>query len=401
VRIRTTVTLLLLILLVSPAAARDWLVPGEVATIAAAMDSATAGDAVIVACGTYEEHSISVASGITLRSETGLPNCVTIDAGQAGRNLVCDKVDENTVIIGFTLVGGHGDDGGALYCQSGNGPRVEFCVFDGAVSASGGGAVYCFGVANMIMLDCRFQGNEVQQGNGGAVYAHASTTTFTNCQFIGNTAQGDGGGMIVVEGSFTLNSCTFEQNNAGNYGGGLLTDTAAGGMADCQVIDNIAGVSGGGGSFGWAEVSLFGSTFSGNEAVGSGGGGMRTQGYSTITATECTFSGNSATSGAGIKAGSDLTLIDCYVNANAASSGAGAVSLFGDLHLEAENVDFLNNSAPDNAGGFIPENSTAYLRCCEVVEEDWRFWSAITLNNEGCDVADETTNWGSVKAAYR
>lgn len=76
-----TVLSCVLFLALSPTAfAITWNVPTDAPTIQAGIDSASAGDTVLVACGTYYEHDIAMREGITLRSETGLPDCVVIDA---------------------------------------------------------------------------------------------------------------------------------------------------------------------------------------------------------------------------------------------------------------------------------------------------------------------------------
>jgi hypothetical protein len=46
-------------------------IPGDQPTIQAGLDAAVAGDTVLVGCGTYYEHDLTVMLGITLRSETG------------------------------------------------------------------------------------------------------------------------------------------------------------------------------------------------------------------------------------------------------------------------------------------------------------------------------------------
>ena len=61
---------------------------GDAPTIAAGLDSASAGDTVEVACGTCFENELGLKSGVTLRSATGQPDCATIDGGASGSVLL-------------------------------------------------------------------------------------------------------------------------------------------------------------------------------------------------------------------------------------------------------------------------------------------------------------------------
>ena len=102
-----TVTLLLA---ASAATATIIHVPGDQPTIQAGLGAATPGDTVEVACGTYFEHDLVLPSGVILRSTTGLPDCVTIDAQSQGRVLSCSGADNTTCIAGFTIEGGAADE---------------------------------------------------------------------------------------------------------------------------------------------------------------------------------------------------------------------------------------------------------------------------------------------------
>lgn len=106
-------------------------VPAQFPSIQAGIDASSAGDTVLIACGRYwwggEDSGdpatglIRLKSGITVRSVTGLPECVTIDAEARGRVFWCDGVDDAR-LEGITIANGRATGpwpvgmGGAIWC---------------------------------------------------------------------------------------------------------------------------------------------------------------------------------------------------------------------------------------------------------------------------------------------
>lgn len=297
-----TPVLSIAVLIVTPAAhATTWHVPSpECPTIQASIDSAGVGDTVLVACGTYTwtgegtgdaNGLIRMKSGITLRSETGQADCVTIDARNQGRVFFCDGVDTTASIEGFTIAGGYVEDvGGGGYCSHSS-PRIANCTFyhNMAFENSGGG-MYCF-ESHPSLTNCRFIENEVWVGYGGGVYCSDSSPTFTDCIFTANTADADsvyginGGGLYCAgESSPVLVGCTFCQNQAPwGFGAGVCCDGKSAVFSNCAFSENTyGGVCSKGRSAVFSDC-----TFSGNT-----GEGMYCMSDSLAMLDHCAFAAN-------------------------------------------------------------------------------------------------------------
>lgn len=198
-------------------------VPGDFDAIQAGIDAAAYGDTVLVACGTYEEHDIVMKDGVVLSGETGLPGCVTIDAGRQGRVLLCQDLGRATIMKGIDLTGGYaygsGIDflGGGLLCSSAS-PTVIRCTFTGN-DGDFGGAVACWEDSSPIIDRCTFSGNT--STFGGGVYCWRSSPEIHRSTFTRNAAHD--GGAIYAEffSSPDIAGCTISDNAAAHAGGGM------------------------------------------------------------------------------------------------------------------------------------------------------------------------------------
>jgi len=223
---RTTLLLALIVLASTSVYGSTWQVPSpECPTIRAGIDSAVTGDTVLVACGTYYESDLVMKSGITLRSESGSPECVTIDADEASRVIRCDSVDNTTLIEGLTIAHGRrpsGErDGGGIYCTSSS-PTISKCVFFENYAYSLGGGLCCSEGSSPTVTGCTFARNLA--GSGGAIAcADSSSPVISNC-ILGFSAAGEG--VYCEDGCEpTLTCCDI----FGNAKGDLICGVDGGG----------------------------------------------------------------------------------------------------------------------------------------------------------------------------
>jgi hypothetical protein len=192
---------------------RSWHVPDEAPTIAAGIDSAAAGDTVIVACGTYYESGIVLKPGVVLTSETGDPDCVTIvGSGRAGAVLTCEGAGEPVVLRGLTVTGGNADEyGGGLFAASSQ-LTVESCNFVANSAGSGGGGVALFACPGARFTDCRFSANTGSVSGG--VCTVAGSAAFERCVFDANEGEVGGAAWFRNHSTVQLIRCTVAENFA-------------------------------------------------------------------------------------------------------------------------------------------------------------------------------------------
>jgi hypothetical protein len=216
--------------------AEDRRVPGQYATIAAAITAAGNGDRVIISPGTYNTYDLDFGGkAITVQSthlnDWAVVEATVIDCGDMGRGFHFHNGETaSSVLAGLTITDGNAASGGAILCEASS-PTITHCIFS-TNYARYGGAIDNEDSSPTI-TNCIFTDNAAEW-YGGAIENYQSSPTVKNCIFSQNTAVDWGcGGAIDNEGSsVVITGCTFYGNTA-DYGGAIYNSNSSTTVSNC------------------------------------------------------------------------------------------------------------------------------------------------------------------------
>lgn len=376
---------------------RRWRVPAEAPTIQAGLDSAAAGDTVLIAPGTYAgegNRDIDFAGkAVTVRGDGG-PDSVTIDCQGTALEphrafLFTTGEGTASVVRGVRIVngyagspprlpagtaGGGSANGGAVFCL-GSSPTLLACEFADCI-ADNGGAVYCGAASEPAIAGCVFSADSAYCG--AAVYCDGAAPALDDCDFTGNRGYFDG--AIYLEGgsSPALLDCSFS-GNVGYYAGCLYVDDSSPQVGDCffqadsAYYAGVVYASGGSPAFSGCDfvqnagsyagaaffspedsvaVAFDGCAFDANR--GGDAGALYFWYDARATIHDCVFTGNqSGDDGGAINFWNESrgTITSCLFEANAAADDGGAINFWNDSVVSTVSQSrFLDNAAGANGG---------------------------------------------------
>ncbi len=318
-------------------------VPGEVATITAAIASAVDGDIVLVAPGSYNEYiNFNGKDNIVLMAadEPDGPNAsILTNKIYAGNQ---NGGADNVTIYGFKVVSTVQPAFDFNLSQI----TVDHCLFDNnagnSLLVNGGDKVtvrnstfrdnqdepiYLTYVGGFVDVDnCTFTGN--RGDTGGAIYSTTSGTwNITNSTFDNNTStsalQG-GGAIYAIRGTMTIDNCIFRGNTASSTGGGgALFFTNAGSLI--TIVDTL---------------------IQGNSSGSIGGGAIYIENNNRMDLTNVILSGNLTTgSGGAVYEAGYANYLFCTISGNYAGNTGGAIYHMNSLTTTIRNSIVYNNDA--------------------------------------------------------
>ena len=255
-------------------------VPGDAPTIQAGVDLAAFGDTVEVACGTYTAGA-TLKDGIVVRSETGLPDCVTITGSGNFTVFRCSNFSSGSAIEGICISRTSGGYNRGILIE-GSQVTLRDCEIKDFVRYSEPGELNVSGAgmkiassSTVLMERCLITGNKADPGTGAGIYCLDSDLSVRECRFVDNNCP-SGAGIYSTDSVISVEDTIFERNwaiptkgHSFTLGGGISAFSSVLNVARCAFYDNYASFAGG--AIAGEDVTIEDSHFELNVTVIEGG----------------------------------------------------------------------------------------------------------------------------------
>ncbi len=206
--------------------------------LADALGKAKAGEVLCLDPGKHVG-GLSVTRSVTLQGSGGA-EATTLEGTGRGAVLHVEEDGATLRLVGLTITGGNGGEGGGLSMQAFGEVHVSDCVFKGNKAPRyGGGAIFA-NRGKLVIRDTRFESNDGNQG-GALLLDQATRAEIKGATFFKNHAS-QGGAVRVKEGvEATFTDCRFEMNSAPEgsvlLANGTTTRAPIVKLESCAVLD--------------------------------------------------------------------------------------------------------------------------------------------------------------------
>lgn len=292
-------------------------------------------------------------------------------------------------------------NGGAMHISgTGNASVTGGTIMDNVAALEGGGLWNSSGemtvagadADNRIMISGNTASGDGADEGGGGLFNNGGTLTVTDAMIVGNTADGtagSGGGILSNGGSLSVSSSTIGQNTAVRAGGGIEVDASDDlapestlSLTDVLLSMNATGSSPGNGgglhiTGGNIAATISGGQVQMNTAAAEGGGLWNGSGEMTVDGTSITgntASGADADQGGGglFNAGGTLMVMNATVMDNVADGASGSGGGFlndagGSLTVMSS---MIGGNTANRAGGGIEDNSSVAAGSVALTDTD-------------------------------
>lgn len=297
--------------------------------------------------------TFATAGTITLTATITITNAATIDAGDfsvrinGAVNVPVFRAATNLTLINLTIANGNGTNGGGVYVSSNATVVASNCIFSGNSAVGSAGVAGANGANTSGIGGNGGNGSNGGNGHGGAIYNLGRLSLYV-CQFLTNTAVGGAGGAGGRGGDGDAEGGNGGRGGSGgNSFGGAVYSAGVLVVSDCTFSGNR--VTAGAGASGGASGNGAFLGLDGNGGTGGAGSGAGLYCLATNTmVVNCTFSDNAARGGNSADGGTQE-------NGNGANGARGGDSLGGgicNLGTNAVvNCTFSSNQVSGGNGG--------------------------------------------------